>query len=347
MSTRRKPIDWPAAAEALARAIPKARLHPRVVAAAEAMSVRTVWGVGFSGGADSLSLLLLLWAHWPKRRRSLRALHFDHRLRGAASRADAAFCRQVCAALGVKFVGGAWPGRHRGASEAEAREARLHFLGRHARILWFGHHQDDVAESMFMRLARGSGAGGLAAPRPVQPHPQGRVHLRLLLDLKKAELVAALRAAGIPWREDASNEADAFFRNRIRRDVVPAWTAAARRDAVAGAARARELLEEDDAAIEAWLAELPWRAARGGLAVRPLAGKPRALTRRALHRWLRAAVPPMDLSRPGFEALLAAVERGSPTRHSLGTAGFGEIRDGVLRFVRVGKARGKIKRPAN
>ena len=340
-------IDWPAAAEALARAIPKARLHPRVVVAADAMAPRAVWGVGFSGGADSLSLLLLLWAHWPRRRAWLRGLHFDHRLRGAASRADATFCRQVCEALGMRYVGGEWPGRHPSVSEAEAREARLGFLGQKARVLWFGHHQDDVAESMLMRLARGSGAGGLAAPRPVQPQPEGQIHLRPLLDLKKSELVAALVAAGVPWREDASNESEDFFRNRIRREVLPAWTEAARRDAVAGAARARELIEEDDAAIEAWLGELPLRAPRGGLALGPLAGKPRALLRRALHRWLRAAVPELDLSRAGFEALLTSVELGKPTRHSLGREGFGVIGDGVLRFARVGKTRGKMKRPAN
>jgi len=347
MSTRSKQIDWPAAAEALARAIPKARLHARVVAAAEAMAPRTVWGVGFSGGADSVSLLLLLWAHWPRRRRWLRGLHFNHRLRGAASRADAVFCRQVCAALGVTFGGGAWPGRHRGASEAAAREARLAFLGRKARVLWFGHQQDDVAESILMRLARGSGTGGLAAPRPVQSQPGRRIHLRPLLDLKKSELVAALRAAGIPWREDASNEGGDFFRNRIRRDVLPAWTVAARRDAVAGAAQARELIEEDESAIEAWLGELPWCAPRGGLALRALAGKPRALARRALHRWLRVAVPKLDLSRAGFEALLRAVELGQPTRHSLGREGFGVICDGVLRFVWAGKRQTRFNRPAN
>jgi tRNA(Ile)-lysidine synthase len=347
MTKRRKSIDWPAAAAAMAQTIPKARLHPRVVAAAGAMANRTTWGVGFSGGADSLALLLLLWAHWPEHRRALRALHFNHRLRGAASRADAVFCRHVARALGVSFDGGVWPGQHRGVSEAEAREARLAFLGRHSRVLWFGHHQDDVAESMLMRLARGSGSGGLAAPRPVQVHAGGRLHLRPLLDLKKTELVAALRAAGVPWREDASNEAADYFRNRIRRDVLPAWTEAARRDAVAGAARARELIEEDDDALEAWLREVQWLAPRVGLSVRSLAGKPRALARRALHRWLRLAVPELELSRAGFEALLAAVELGSPTRHSLGSEGFGVIREGVLRFVRVGKSRGKNKRRAN
>ncbi|MES2694553.1 MAG: ATP-binding protein, partial [Verrucomicrobiota bacterium] len=76
-------IDWPARAAALGAAIPRARLHPAVVGWAEGASKRVTWGVGFSGGADSLALLLLLWAHWPERRGRLRALHFDHRLRGA------------------------------------------------------------------------------------------------------------------------------------------------------------------------------------------------------------------------------------------------------------------------
>jgi len=50
-----------------------------------------------SGGADSLALLLLLWAHWPERRSRLQVLHFNHRLRGRASRTDEVFCRKVCA----------------------------------------------------------------------------------------------------------------------------------------------------------------------------------------------------------------------------------------------------------
>ena len=161
------PIDWRKAAEELATVLPRARLHPLVGARAEATSPRTIWSVGFSGGPDSLALLLLLWAHWPQRRRVLRALHFDHRLRGAESRADAVFCRRVCTALGVPLTAGKWAGNHRGASEAEARGARMAFFEKHARVLWLGHQQDDIAETMLMRLARDSGAGGLAAPRPV------------------------------------------------------------------------------------------------------------------------------------------------------------------------------------
>ena len=118
------------AATQLGELIPRSRLHPAVLAWAEAAPRRGRWGVAFSGGPDSLALLLLLWAHWPERRRGLTALHFDHRLRGAESTADARFCRGICRALGVAFVAGRWAGRHEGASEAEAREEMLKELAK-------------------------------------------------------------------------------------------------------------------------------------------------------------------------------------------------------------------------
>lgn len=336
-----------ASAARLAALLPRARLHPAALAWAEDSTPRALWGVGFSGGPDSLALLLLLWEHWPERRRSLRALHFDHRMRGAESTADAQFCRGVCRALGVTFVAGRWPGDHRAAGEAEAREARLAFFREHTRAVWLGHQQDDIAETMLMRLARGSGAGGLAAPRPVQRFANGSVYLRPLLTLKKAEIVAALREAGIAWREDSSNARGAFFRNRVRLEVMPAWVAAAQRDALAGAARSRALLEEDEAAFDGWLNELELLDARRGLSLHVLAGKPRALVRRALYRWILAQGTPVTVSSQAFEALLAAVESGKPTRHSLGAERFGVIRDGFLRLVKTGKARRNFQRRAN
>jgi tRNA(Ile)-lysidine synthase len=340
-------IDWPAAADRLAAQIPRQRLHPQVLALAEAMSPRSAWGVGFSGGPDSLALLLLLWAHWPSRRRQLRALHYDHRMRGAESKADAVFCRQVCSSLGIQFKSGHWTGRHRAASESEARRARMTFFTAQARVMWFGHQQDDVAETMLMRLARGSGTGGLAAPRPIQPMPGTRVHLRPLLGIKKRDIVAALKSAGIAWREDSSNARGDYFRNRIRHEVLPVWTQVAQRDAVGGAALSRQLLEEDDTALAQWLDELPMRAPRQGLAIAALAGKPRALARRALHRWLLECRKKNDLSRQAFDALLASVERGKPIRHSLGREGFAVIRGGVLRFEKGREIRRKIRRSAN
>jgi tRNA(Ile)-lysidine synthase len=334
----KKTADWPACAAKLAAAFPRNRLHPAVLAWVEARPKREPWAVAFSGGADSLALLLLLWAHWPERRGRLRVLHFNHKLRGRAADADEKFCREVCTALKVKSRIGAWRRAKRGASEAEARTARMEFFEKElranrSRALWFGHQMDDVAETLLMRLTRGSGAGGLSAPRPVQLLPGGRVHLRPLLTLQKAGLAAALHAAGAAWREDASNATGDFFRNRIRRDVLPAWrTAASGRDALAGAALTRELLAEDDVALEAWLDEVQPFTADGALDVARLAGKPRALVRRALYRWMSAQPGAGEISRQGFEVLLAAVQRGRSVRHSLGAQGFAVIRRGRLAY---------------
>ena len=342
MKTRAK-AGWPAAAARAAELLPRGRLHPAAVEWADARPPREAGAGALSGGSDSVALLLLLWAHWPRRRARLTALHFDHRLRGAESSADARFCARLCAALGIPIESGRWASRRRPTGEAEARGARFSFFEarmaeRNIRVLWLGHQLDDIAETMLMRLARGSGAGGLAAPRPVHTFPpvrargRPRVHVRPLLALKKGEIVAALRAADAPWREDSSNAKGAHFRNRIRGDVIPRWLRAAGRDALAGAALSRELLEEDELAIEAWVDALEPIGEDGSLVVSRIAGKPRAVARRALHRWLLLQPKAGDLSRQGFDLLLRAVERGTPVRHSLGSHGFAVIRKGRLRF---------------
>lgn len=340
MPRPRRP-DWPAAAVRLAEAFPAERLDPAVRSWLASAAPRWVWGVAVSGGADSLALLLLLWAHFPRGRRRLRVLHFDHRLRGRESAADARFVQRVASDLGLRFAAGAWQDRPEAPSEAAARSVRHGFLSRQARVLWFGHQRDDVAETMLMRLARGSGTGGLAAPRPVHLFPDGRVHLRPLLGLGKDEVRQALAAAEIPWREDSSNRGGEFFRNRIRLSVVPAWMASAGRDAVAGAARARQLLEEDDAALEALTTACGAIDVRGHLRLGRLRHQPRAILRRALQRWLRSHDAAGEPSRQAFEALLAAVERGTPTRQSLGRDGFAVLRGGVLRFERQAVVRRK------
>ena len=357
---KRKPkLDWPAVATAFAATISHGALHPGAMEPAWAEHEKAKrqrkrpprWALAFSGGADSLALLLIFWAEGPGRwGRDFVVLHFNHRLRGRAARADELFCAKVCAALGVTFVAGRWNDAPRKASEAEARAARFDFFRREMsrrrlRLLWLAHQQDDIAETMLMRLARGSGTAGLAAPRPAQAMPDGRWHLRPLLTLKKAGIIAALRAAGATWREDATNAGDDFFRNRIRTRVLPAWIqAAAGRDALAGAALARERLEEDDSALENWLAGLAPQRADGSLDLQRLAGRPRALWRRALHRWLLAQKPAPDLSRAGFETLLAACDAGRTTRQSLDRQRLAEVRAGRLTVRRAPQRAGKVPR---
>ncbi len=339
----RRSVDWPGAAARAAQLIPRGRLHPAVIEWAGSRPPRERWAVALSGGADSVGLLLLLWAHWPERRARMTAFHFDHRLRGAESAADARFCARLCAALGVALVTERWEAQRASRDAARARAARFAFIERamarrRLRVLWLGHQQDDIAETMLMRLARGSGGAGLAAPRAVHAFAdwrtgQGpRFHVRPLLSVKKSEIVHALRLAGAAWREDSSNAHGVHFRNRLRLDVIPRWILAAQRDALSGAALSRELLEEDDRALEAWVDLLGPIRADNSLSVGRLSGRPRAVVRRTLHRWLLLQPRARVLSRQGFDSLLRAVELGRSTRHSLGPEGFAVIRKGRLRF---------------
>ncbi len=387
---------WPSVAEKLAAAFPRERLHPAVVAFVEkslktegggtrllqpsgfqAFSLSPRWAVAFSGGADSLALLLLLWAHWPERRGRLLALHFDHRLRGRASAGDERFCRSVCAALGVAYASGAWSAAGGGGggdgkkcgqqrvSEAQAREARMAFFAgqlsrRRIRCLFLGHQLDDIAETLFMRVARGSGTAGLAAPRPVHhldnvgvgsgggggAAGRGRVHLRPLLTLSKARIVDSLAAAGATWREDASNAEGDFFRNRIRLDVLPRWLEAASgrvpsqaRDALAGAALTRAQLEEDADALDEWAGRVARTDADGRLPLTQLAGVPRAVVRRVLHLWLGSLPVASDLSRQGFDSLLDKLMVARSTRFSLGDHGFAVVKRGWLAYQTAASAR--------
>jgi len=347
---KKSPVDWKRAAAAAAALIPRDRLHPAAVGWADERPPAERWAVALSGGADSVGLLLLLWAHWPKRRARLLAFHFDHRLRGAQSAADARFCARACADLGVPLVSGSWRGARASRSEADARAARFDFFRREMsrrrmRVLWLGHQQDDIAETMLMRLARGSGGSGLAAPRAVHPFPPdrpgagGRFHIRPLLSVKKSQIAAAVRSSGAQWREDSSNRKGAYFRNRLRLDVVPRWIRASGRDALGGAALSRELLEEDDRALEAWVDLIKPIGPDGSLSASRLAGKPRAVVRRALYRWLLMVPKAGELSRQGFDSLLRALERGAPARHSLGSHGFAVIRAACLRFETVRRSR--------
>jgi tRNA(Ile)-lysidine synthase len=346
---------WQRRALALARRLPRDRLHPAALARAKDGG----WGVAISGGPDSLALLLLLWGHWPERRSALVALHFDHALRGAASRRDAQFCAKVCGSLGVRLRRGRWrrPESVK-PSEDSARQARLAFFGNQsARLkiasLWLGHQQDDIAETFFMRMARGSGTGGLAAPRPFtevkrhqsgalqvlrdRPQVEAPVRLRPLLTLPKRRIEALLGELHIPFCRDESNRGDQFLRNRIRSHVIPAWLkASGERDALAGAALSRELLQEDDEALEAIADSLKALTGTGRLNLDRLRHAPVAIWRRALHRWLiaqKARGLKFTLSRSGFTSLLGAAMMAQPTRISLGKNAFAVIVKGKL-FVK-------------
>jgi tRNA(Ile)-lysidine synthase len=181
-------------------------------------------GLAVSGGGDSMALLHL--AHdWASRAGvSLCVATVDHGLR-AESAAEAAFVARTCAALGLAHETLLWRDHSkRGNLQDAAREARLGLLaGWAARngmaAVALGHTRDDQAETLLLRLARGSGVDGLAAMAARDAH-HGALWLRPLLDMPRAALRDELRGRGATWIDDPSNDNPAFDRVKARQALA-------------------------------------------------------------------------------------------------------------------------------
>ncbi len=177
--------------------------------------------VACSGGVDSVTLLHLAAQALDHER--ITVAHFDHNQRGRASSADARLVKNLAQKLKLKFKTAKFTAKR--ASENQLREARLAFLETVARgvgkkrvFILTAHHRGDQVETFFFRLLRGSGVRGLVGIRPVQ----GRL-VRPLLGLSKKVLLLHATEQKWKWREDASNQETAFFRNRIRHQLLPKW----------------------------------------------------------------------------------------------------------------------------
>lgn len=189
--------------------------------------------VGVSGGADSVALLRALSLLAPARRWHLLAAHVDHQLR-SDSREDARFVELLAQRLGLPSVierrDVAAAARAAGWSlEDAARRLRYEALRDAAQrfsatTIALAHTGDDQAETVLLRLLRGTGLTGLAAMAPKRPWGPCTV-VRPLLSLTRADVTGFLRASGTSWREDPSNADRRFLRNRVRYEVLPALEA--------------------------------------------------------------------------------------------------------------------------
>jgi tRNA(Ile)-lysidine synthase len=240
-------------------------LHPDDVARFSSdlqalISEDSMVGVAVSGGPDSLALLLLANAARPGR---VAAATVDHGLR-TESAAEARFVGNLCDALQVEHqvLHPSWTAPPHSAIQARARHARYDALGKWAAatdlsIILAAHHADDQAETLLMRLARGTGVRGLAAMRPISPvpgHPTIRL-VRPLLQWRKSELEAVCASAGVAPLRDPSNGNAEFERVRTRAYLLQAeWL-----DAAALARSARSLADAD-CAID-WATQREWNAA--------------------------------------------------------------------------------------
>jgi tRNA(Ile)-lysidine synthase len=279
--------------------------------------------VAVSGGSDSMALALLA-ADWVARRRgAITALTVDHGLRPEAA-AEARRVGRWLRARGIPHRVLRWrppAGALPGGLQAAARAARYGLLAdwcrRHGVLhLALAHQQEDQAETLLLRLARGSGLDGLAAMAPIAERAGLRL-IRPLLAVPRARLRATLAEAQQPWIDDPSNDDPAHARIRMRR-LLPALAAegldAARLAATAAhLARARAAIDDAVAALLAQAAAV-FPAGYIRLDADVLKTAPAEVSLRALARCLMAVggreyVPRLDR----LERLHARIGRSGAT----------------------------------
>src|SRR5438270_8095313 len=213
-------------------------------------------GVAVSGGPDSLALLLLTAKVRPGQ---VEAATIDHGLRPEAP-GEAAMVASICDWLGVRHstLTARWSELPETAIQERARNKRYRLLAYWAEergldALATAHHAEDQAETLLMRLARGSGVRGLAGMRPRSVSPGAHVRLlRPLLGWRRAELEEICTSAGLTPVADPSNQDPRFERVRVRRALAELdWL-----DPGAAALSAANLADAD-AALD-WAARAEW-----------------------------------------------------------------------------------------
>lgn len=278
-----------------------------------------------SGGRDSVCLLDVVVE--VAGRDAVSALHVDYGLR-AESAADAEHCAALCDGLGVPLV---LERAHRpedasGNLQAWARDVRYAAGTRlaHERgaLLAVGHTATDQAETILYRLAASPGRRALLGMEP-----RTGFLVRPLLDVTREETAAWCRARGLQWREDASNASDAYARNRVRRELLPALEAVDPR-AAANVVRTARLLREEAEVLD--LVVDTALAGRDRIAVEHLAALPAALARLVIRRLAEDATGALC---PRAAARLDDVLTLEDGALDVGDGARAVVADGVLRMV--------------
>lgn len=180
-----------------------------------------VWWIALSGGLDSCVLLHSLASlNLPI---TLHALHINHQISPYANDWQA-HCADICSRLNIAFTAVNVDVKNSGRGiEDAAREARYAVFEQHIKsgdYLLTAHHADDQAETLLLRLMRGSGPRGLAAMAQERSLGQGTL-FRPLLNFSRADLEGYARAKDLTWVNDESNANDHYDRNYLRNQVMP------------------------------------------------------------------------------------------------------------------------------
>jgi len=179
--------------------------------------------VGLSGGADSVCLLYILNELKDDLNITLSAAHLNHGLRGDDADSDERFCAELCEKLGITY--------YAKKINLVGDDETLESAGRKARYEFFGelkaehnfdkvataHHADDQAETVLMRIMRGTGISGLSG---IQYKRDDGI-IRPLLDVPRREVEKYCRENNLEYRTDKTNTDTEFTRNRIRVELLP------------------------------------------------------------------------------------------------------------------------------
>jgi len=188
-------------------------------------------GVAVSGGADSVALLRLLLELRSEIGVVLSVVHFNHQLRGAASDQDEEFVTQLAGEHQLEFHRGSgdvadFAAQEHLSLEAAARKMRYQFFRRllsedRLNRIATGHTLDDQAETVLLRVTRGTGSRGLAGIYPQLRVDSQSTIVRPLLATRRKDLETYLTELGQAWRDDASNRDLRHRRNRVRHGILP------------------------------------------------------------------------------------------------------------------------------
>ena len=295
--------------------------------------------VGFSGGADSVSLLHYLWQNRQRLELTVEAVHLNHTLRGEESGRDEEFVRGFCRERGIPLTlrraDIAGLARERGLSlEACGREERYRLFEEAAEAarqrlpegrirIVTAHTLSDDLETVLFRMARGTGLDGLCGI----PEQRGEI-IRPLLRCTREMVEEYCRRCGLSFVEDSTNRDPRYARNRIRLEVVPALRQI-NDGAEENLLRQRQELEADRDYLEQQTDVLLQAARREeGLDTAPLAAAHDALLWRSCVRMLRQEGLPVD--RKNVLALAELIRAGQG-RLELQPGSFFTVRRGLLR----------------
>lgn len=183
--------------------------------------------VALSGGADSVCLLSVLCGLREELSIDVAAAHLNHMIRGTEADRDEAYAAELCTRLGVKFYAERCDvpllAESEGISSEEAgRRARYEFLKRIAKEHGYGkiataHNRNDMAETVLMRVIRGTGIDGLRGIK----YNRGDGVIRPLLDVMREDIEAYCAETDLKYCTDSTNLSSDYTRNRVRNELIP------------------------------------------------------------------------------------------------------------------------------